>query len=352
MKNITTLNPLNLRPTIVLDHEGLEAIKHIVSIAPQEAQWFNTVEAIQYQNCPGEIFLYLSTKLYIPKQNTSAAQVDSNSTMMMEFYNELKDQHTLQETNDILSSMTCWSHSHHNMTPHPSAQDENQFQEFIKMSIDQNLKKWQVMLIFNKRNEFYSRVYNPDTGLILEGVDLIVNDNYDFSYIDQAAKTKFLKPKPKKIKNNKSFWNSKNPGYTSTNWLFEDSQTSLSYDTTSDDLYYMPIAEGVLEGFKSKNIKFTKNNIEKFITSIGQDFTDKECFLLLNMIAGDNKKVLDAWEHPDFLFDDMTLTIEAFKEEMTNKTRTKSSLLNKITFFLELLDLPFKTVQSKIKEAA
>ena len=65
MKNVSNLNPLNLRPTIVLDHEGMEAIKHIVGIAPQEAQWFNTVEAVEYKNSPGEIFLYLSTKLSV-----------------------------------------------------------------------------------------------------------------------------------------------------------------------------------------------------------------------------------------------------------------------------------------------
>ena len=51
------------------------------------------------------------------------------------------------------------------------------------------------MLIFNKKDQFYARAYDPDSGLIFEGVEIICQDDYDFSYIDQAAKTKFLQPK-------------------------------------------------------------------------------------------------------------------------------------------------------------
>jgi len=52
MKSITPLTVVNLRPTIVIDNQGLEAIKHIVSIAPQEAQWFHTVEPFEYRQSP------------------------------------------------------------------------------------------------------------------------------------------------------------------------------------------------------------------------------------------------------------------------------------------------------------
>ena len=62
MKSVTSFKALNLRPTIVVSHEALQAIKHIVSIAPQEAQWFHTVEPVQYKQSPGEVFLHLSTK--------------------------------------------------------------------------------------------------------------------------------------------------------------------------------------------------------------------------------------------------------------------------------------------------
>jgi hypothetical protein len=201
LKNVKNYGVLNLRPTIVIDNEGLEAIKHIVSIAPQEAQWFHTVEPIEYPQSPGEVFLHLSTKLYIPKQNTSAAQVDSTSSMMIEFYKELVEEYEDQNiVNQKLSSMNCWCHSHVNMNPSPSSQDNSQFNGFLDSSIKQNMHKWQIMLIFNKKDEFYSRVYDPTSGLIFEGIDIQVSTPYDFNYIDEAAKTKFLKPKNKVIK--------------------------------------------------------------------------------------------------------------------------------------------------------
>lgn len=199
MKSVTSFKALNLRPTIVVSHEALEAIKHIVSIAPQEAQWFHTVEPVQYKQSPGEVFLHLSTKLYIPKQNTASTQVDSTSSMMIEFYNELKSEYVDQEVvNQKLNSMTCWCHSHHNMAPNPSGQDNKQFNFFVNSAIDQQQSCWQVMLIFNKKDQFYSRVWDPATGLVFEGVDIQVSTPYDFSYINSAAKTKFLKPAPKK----------------------------------------------------------------------------------------------------------------------------------------------------------
>ena len=157
MQNINKLNILSRKPTLVITHQGLQAIKHIVSIAPQEAQWFHTVEPIQYKDNPEEIFLKLSEKLYIPKQNTSAAQVDSTSTMMIEFYNELKSEYQDQAlVNQKLAAMTCWCHSHHNMNPNPSNQDDIQFNSFVNLAEDQASQSWQIMLIFNKKDNFYS----------------------------------------------------------------------------------------------------------------------------------------------------------------------------------------------------
>lgn len=183
---------------LLITHEGLEAIKHIVSLAPQEAQWFHTVEPLRIDNT---IYLQLSTRLYIPKQNTSLTQVDTNSSMMVEFYHELKKEYPDQvELNKKLKAMTCWCHSHHNMAPNPSGQDMNQFADFVNSSIQQNQDTWQVMLIFNKKDQFYSRVYDPTNGITWQGVPLVENKSmYDFTYIDSDLKTKLIKPKPKML---------------------------------------------------------------------------------------------------------------------------------------------------------
>ena len=143
MKSITSHNLLNRIPILSITHKGLSAIKEIVKIAPEEAQWFHTVEPIVYKHSPNEIHLLLSEKLYIPTQNTSAAQVDTTSSMMMDFYRDLQADYEDQETvNQKLTSMTCWCHSHHNMSPNPSGQDDLQFNSFIKLALDQNQKPW------------------------------------------------------------------------------------------------------------------------------------------------------------------------------------------------------------------
>lgn len=197
MKSITKFSLLNNKPVIYVSDKALEAIKHIVSIAPQEAQWFHTItETI----VDGEKALILSDKLYIPKQNTSAAQVDSTSTMMIEFYNELKQEYSDQNIiNEKLNTMTCWCHSHHNMAPNPSSQDVKQFKFFVDSALQQGQVNPQLMLIFNKRDEFYSKLYDPSTGLTYEGLDIVKYHDYDFNYIDLAAKEKFLKPKFKPL---------------------------------------------------------------------------------------------------------------------------------------------------------
>lgn len=195
MKSVTKFSLLNQKPTIYVSDKALEAIKHIVSIAPQEAQWFHVLKETIVD---GQKALILSDKLYIPKQNTSAAQVDSTSSMMIEFYNQIKEEYSDQTIiNEKLSAMTCWCHSHHNMAPNPSGQDIKQFNFFVNSALQQGQTNPQLMLIFNKRDQFYSKFYDPSTGLTYEGLDIVKYHNYDFTYIDDAAKDKFLKPKTK-----------------------------------------------------------------------------------------------------------------------------------------------------------
>lgn len=252
MRSISNLSLLNRRIVISLDDLTLNSIKHIVSIAPQEAQWFHTVTPVK--STPGLVELKLSQKLYIPKQNTSLAEVDSNSSMMIDFYNELKSESISQDQiNATLNSMTCWCHSHHNMQPNPSGQDLNQFKFFVDSSLQQNQNNWQIMLIFNKRDEFYSRVYDPETGIIFEGVDIVNTTNYDFAYIDKAAKEKFLRPKPKQLFKTKSPFD------------FSSKKNSPSLFTSrSDDVYsFRPPGEPDEFGLDLVDFALTQANPRK-----------------------------------------------------------------------------------------
>lgn len=306
MKNISALLPINLKPVICISHEGLKAIEHIVSIAPQEAQWFNCVTPRQETHSPEAIYLDLSTQLYIPKQTTSAAEVDSTGSMLVEFYNELKASNvSVSDTNRILSSMTCWSHSHHNMNPSPSSQDVLQFNSLIKMSQSQNQNVWQVMLIFNKKNQFYSRVYDPRTQLILEGVDINVGSNYDFSYITKAAKSKFLpRPIPKfKFKGKQEgfeYYLAESKIHDFINSPTIENVNIEVADEVLSDLYNYDV-EDVVSTVKQHSLvaRVPKRKIDKFIDDLFFSFDNIELLYLLAFSKQDKKLLLELFSKRD-----------------------------------------------------
>lgn len=192
MNSIKPFSILNRNFYISISNKCHESFKKIVEIAPQEAQWFNTVTEV-YSKDGDLICLELGDQLYIPEQICSAAEVDTSPTMMMDFYKDLLKDHSPEETNQIISSMTCWSHSHVNMGVNPSGQDVAQFTQFVKQAQDQQCNKFQIMLIHNKKGDYYSRVFDPSTGLIYEGIPVYIDSEFDLSYIDDAAKTKFKK---------------------------------------------------------------------------------------------------------------------------------------------------------------
>jgi hypothetical protein len=150
MKNIRALSVCNIKPKIIIDHEGLEAIKYIVAIAPLEVQWFHTVTPKKNPENPEEIFLFLSTRLYIPKQNTSSAEVNSTSTMMIDFYHELKKEKTTEETNSILKSMT-WNRI--DIEPINKTSCTNLLIEKLKLQLSEQEVLWFAFITEGKKTQ-------------------------------------------------------------------------------------------------------------------------------------------------------------------------------------------------------
>lgn len=367
MKSVTSYTLLNNIPIISISHKGLEAIKEIVRIAPQEAQWFHTVEPIIYKQSPNEIHLHLSEKVYIPSQNTSAVQVDTTASMMMDFYHELKkDYEDQQVVNSKLSAMTCWCHSHHNMSPNPSSQDDLQFNSFITLAGDQGVKAWQIMLIFNKKDQFYSRVYDPETGSIHEGIPIHVVHDYDFSYIHAAAKNKFIKPLPL-FKRNFSP-TSKLIGINSP--YKEIEVPYFQQDQNNFDLNF-ELAEQVIENlyrpFKKKlsnktKVKINHNDYISFYTQFKHSFSIKEYLWLYYVLIGDHSSLLSSY--PGDVLDSATTISDClshkeinhiedyFKNYFLTTTQTLDSLIDNLALTFYFDDAPSKSaLKQMIKEA-
>jgi hypothetical protein len=181
--------------------------------------------------------------MYIPEQYCSAAQVESDPMMMVSFFKELQKEYGTEKTNEIMSNLTSWSHSHHNMGVSPSGQDVKQFNEQCKNAMDSGVKNPQIMMIFNKKNCFYSKVFDPELGLIFEHVPFVIQD-YDFDWITKQAKEKFKKPKYKAPKT-KISKNKKTNTFARWNWTYDDNYDSIGFADSS-----------ALEDFIENNISF------------------------------------------------------------------------------------------------
>jgi hypothetical protein len=355
MQSVTNHSILNNIPIISISHKGLEAIKEIVRIAPQEAQWFHTVEPIIYKNSPNEVHLHLSEKIYIPSQNTSAVQVDTTASMMMDFYRELKEDYEDQEiVNKKLSSMTCWCHSHHNMSPNPSGQDDSQFNSFISLAQDQGLQSWQIMLIFNKKDQFYSRVYDPETRTIHQGVPIHVVNDYDFSYIHQAARTKFIKPKPKV--NKFPAWNfsksktsdiSKQDSYDMFSYIH--GEYNKSHNDVNDEIAHSVLMD-VFDNYSiysppknqfGKSILLNKFNLKKLREALYATFDEREIVFFTSFLAGKGKNIPNFFLESAFnkKFSSSEVAFNYFDKHLTGITLNLQDAYEALIKTLEIVDL-------------
>lgn len=177
----------SFKPTIVYDYLALEKAKYLVSKMDKEIQWFHRMDVSKDRST------YYVYDLIIPQQEVSLTETNSDSSMMLNLYKDLVKERGAEETNTTLSNMVVWCHSHHTMAPHPSGQDNKQFKEF-NTTFPEGLPR--LMLIFNKSNQYYSRVFDPQTNVIFENIEIKVTAPFEHKELDSQIKEKV---KDKKI---------------------------------------------------------------------------------------------------------------------------------------------------------
>jgi hypothetical protein len=131
--------------------------------------------------------VYRLYDIIIPKQTVGAADVETSDNQQFELLQLLREQNSdLKVVNEILQSMTMWCHSHVNMGIGPSGTDNATFKKFIKLDQDSNIQRVQAMMIFNKRDEAFTRVYDPFLNVLWENIPLEVDQpSVSFGDIDQ-----------------------------------------------------------------------------------------------------------------------------------------------------------------------
>jgi hypothetical protein len=187
------------KPKIVYDYTVLQKVLYLVDKWDLECQWYHTVKKTETKS---EV-IFTITDIFIPEQECEGAEISSNGMDLANMYRSLKAERNLTtpELGELIKTINVWCHSHVNMQCKASPTDEKQWAEQIKLSARAQDPQPQVMLIFNKRQEYFVRVYDTVTGIEYTNPQISVNHGIDFSTIDDiiANKLKIVKkPEPKK----------------------------------------------------------------------------------------------------------------------------------------------------------
>ncbi len=295
MKSVSSFKIIQetpVEPFISMDYELMQQIQHIVAIAPKEAQWFHLLEPMSNSE-------FRIMEMFIPEQTCSSVEVDTDSQMMVNFWNELKEKHGIVEASNKLTRMTVWCHSHHNMAPNPSGQDNRQFYDLVKQQKDAGTNRPVLMFIFNKKNEYYCRLWDPATSLVYEGLDIVYTE-YDMTWINTEAKAKFKEPVVKpvyppantKLVSSSNFW--VNPAYPkppltnsytarNTDYNIHDYHPDNYKDRSAATFAEAKIKSWFGSQFNSLTI-VTKPIAETFAEAVFEDFEIEEKFILISLL--------------------------------------------------------------------
>ena len=179
-----------IKPIVLYDYETLLKVQYLVDKQDEECQWFHRVDRIIGNN--GTVAYHIHD-LFIPDQVVGKTDVESNPEAILKMWKEVKTERGIKTTKElsILSKNTsCWCHSHHTMPVHPSSTDKEQWIEQKKLG-EHNPDQPQVMLIFNKKDEVYSRVWDPKYNLEFERVAMHSQNPASFASIDKIIETRF-----------------------------------------------------------------------------------------------------------------------------------------------------------------
>lgn len=334
---------MNLRPQIQISNRDLEAIRHIVDIAPQEAQWYHTVE----RHKVGNVIVYEIAGMYIPEQYTSAASVETDPNMMVNFFKELREAHGPEKTNEIMSKMTCWCHSHVNMGVHPSGQDHKQFTEQCENAQRDQVENPQIMMIFNKKDQYYCRIWDPEYNLVFENVDLFETP-YDFSWIDKEAKTKFKKRKikytaSKYLKGSSYSKKSKDNNYfLDWNTSDFDEPTSSAYTSIDEfkEIYmHLKLSPSIMRSISSARIKKNHNPIIQEISLLNDSASINMLHLLLENMLHPEASILDVISKASSFSKSKTEALEEIDSMMEGATLEEIECALMVAFNLDCFDL-------------
>lgn len=144
------------KPKVLIPINVYQDMYCIVNLANEEVGWLGSVEAKNYQ--------YTIKEIFIIEQDANGAYcritTEGSGKFGLEMFN------TRPDADQIMSSLSFWGHSHHDMnSTSPSRQDEEQFKELSKDSGDFFIRG-----ILNKHGRIEFHLHLFEKGIIFEDI--------------------------------------------------------------------------------------------------------------------------------------------------------------------------------------
>lgn len=139
-----TITFLDNRYELYILPTALQKMEMYCDLSDGEIGWLGFVEKYDTQG-------FLITDCVLLKQEVHATTTEIDPTALLEFWNNTPTEKQEQ--------IKIWGHSHVNMSPTPSGQDDSQMDYF------KDGNPWFIRLITNKKREYYIDIYDYEHGL-------------------------------------------------------------------------------------------------------------------------------------------------------------------------------------------
>lgn len=139
------LEDQGLRYRLYFLKQAYDKMRLYVELCPDEIGWLGYVEKLKDGSG------YMVTDVFLLDQEVHGATTELSPTAIMDYYNNLDE----AGREEFLTKCKLWGHSHVNMSPSPSGQDDTQGLELSK-----DVDDYYIRLITNKKGEFNITFYD------------------------------------------------------------------------------------------------------------------------------------------------------------------------------------------------
>ena len=196
---------------VVIEATLAKQLRYFVDQVPTECQWYTQVRR---EEIDGVIVFTCFGDILIPPQKVGPEDVESDPIGIAKMWSQegklleaSRPDLTDLERDALLNERTAaawnWCHSHVRMPIAPSNTDNEQWQTWVKLHHDNGAAEHPpMMLIVNKKDEIFVRVYDPTTKVQFENIAVEIGGNTDpeLAYVTEALATKLTKIEPPKPK--------------------------------------------------------------------------------------------------------------------------------------------------------